>query len=96
MMYVLKLAANHPANVMIMTVAMPYDMKGYVPWDAIKYNDNVVDVSDEVSEEVEKAWIAGSMWGWHVPGAKAARDYVADNSAALMARATEYRSAEAS
>ena len=76
MMYVVKLAANHPANVMIMTVAMPYDMKGYVPWDAIKYNDTVVAVSDEVSEEVEKAWIAGSMWGWHVPGAKAARDFV--------------------
>jgi len=76
MMYVVKLAANHPANVMIMTVAMPYNTKGYVPWDAIKYDDNVVDVSDKVSKEVEMAWTAGSMWGWHVPGAKAAHDFV--------------------
>jgi hypothetical protein len=76
MTYVIKLSPDHPANVMITTVAIPYDMKGYIPWDAIKYDDNIVDVSDKVSKDVEMAWIAGSMWGWHVPGAKAAHDYV--------------------
>ena len=76
MTYVVKLDADHPANAMIMMVAMPYNTKGYVPWDAVKYDDNVIDVSDEVSKEVEMAWTAGSMWGWHVPGAKAAHDFV--------------------
>ena len=77
MTYVIKLSPDHPANVdEITTVAIPYDMMGYIPWDAIKYDDSIVDVSDKVSKEVESAWIAGSMWGWHVPGAKEAHYFV--------------------
>ena len=76
MIYVIKLPADDDYNVLIEPIAIPYGMDGYVPWDAIKYDDNVVDVTDKVSEEVKSAWIGGSMWGWDKKPAAAAVEYV--------------------
>ena len=79
MIYVIKLPADDDYNVLIIPVAIPYGMKGYVPWDAIKYDDNVIDVTDEVSEEVKSAWIGGSMWGWDKKVAEAAVKWMNPN-----------------
>ena len=79
MIYVIKLPADDDYNVLIIPVAIPYGMKGYVPWDAIKYDDNVIDVTDEVSEEVKSAWIGGSMWGGDKKVAEAAVKWMNPN-----------------
>ena len=76
MIYVIKLSSDDDYNVLAIPVAVPYLMKGYVPWDAIKYNDNVIDVTEMVSKEVKSSWIGASMFDWSAPVAKEAHEFV--------------------
>lgn len=55
-------------------LAVAYNEPGYspiyTPLTAARLNER-----DGISDEVAEAFLAGSMFGWTVPGAKAARDW---------------------
>ncbi len=75
--YVVTMPADDKYNDLDETLAMPYGMKGFLAWDLIRYDDNVVDITDKVSSRVRASWIAASMWGWDTRIAEDAIKYVA-------------------
>jgi len=70
--YVIKLEVDDDYNTDSFPVAVTYGLEGYWKYDDVMKFDNVIDVTDKVSEEVKSAWIGGSMWGWDKKVAEAA------------------------
>ena len=80
MNYYLTLGADHPDNELNDSpIGLPYLVEGYLigkRFTDLVYSDNMIDISDKVSKEVEASWIGASMFGWSVPAAIKPHEFV--------------------